>query len=195
MRGRIVACLPVAELPSLTVIATITVNDGRPVVEDVTFGGCAQSTAAAVEDVLTVPARWVDGSAGASWISIAWRERDDILRTGARTTLDLLVEPAHTEVCQHAPLDWRSWTAWCSALGDPQLSAASLPDGTRAAGHTTTTSAAMAGTDGVIVADGPGPPSLSVLRGWLRDWERAGRPGADGYRGGFAGQRLRLFRR
>ncbi|WP_212996950.1 hypothetical protein [Winogradskya consettensis] len=97
--------------------------------------------------------------------------------------LDLLVEPAHTEVCRHAPLDRRSWTAGCSALGDPQLSTASLRDGTRAAGHGTTTSAAMAGSDGVIVADGPGPPSLSVLRGRLRDWERAGRSGADGYRG------------
>lgn len=180
--GRLVACLPIAELPSTTLIAAITVHAGQPQVQAVTFGGYAQSTPGAVEDALTIPGRWVDWSIrhpAPSWIAIGWRHDDDWLRTGARTALDRLLIPEHTEHYDGAPLDWPSWAAFTAVMGDPQLSIAALRGETRGIGHTTATSAAVLQTDGVIIADSPHSPSLTALRTWLHRWEHAGRPAAD----------------
>ncbi|SCL70781.1 protein-L-isoaspartate(D-aspartate) O-methyltransferase [Micromonospora citrea] len=182
--GRIVACLPIARLPSTTLIATITVEAGQPRVEAVTDGGYAQSTTTAVDDALTVPGRWVDwcdNQPDPSWIAIGWRADDDAQRTGARSALDQLLRPGHTEIYRRQPLDWRSWHTFAAALGDPHLSFTSLRNQIRGLGHTTATSAAVIMTDATLVADSPDSPSLSVLRGWLDRWERAGRPAVDAF--------------
>lgn len=182
--GRIVACLPIAALPSTALVAAVTVQAGQPHVRSVVEGGYAQSTAAAVDDALTVPGRWVDWSTyhpAPSWIAIAWRHHDDRLRTGARTALDRLLHPGHTETYDPQPLDWRSWTTYTAIIGDPHLSNASLGGQTRGIGHTTPTSAAMLLTDGTIIADSPDSPSLSTLRTWLHRWEHDGRPAASAF--------------
>ncbi|MBU8857708.1 MULTISPECIES: methyltransferase domain-containing protein [unclassified Micromonospora] len=179
--GRIVACLPIAVQPSTTLIATITLTAGQPRVETVTFGGYAQSTATAVDDALTLPGRWVDHHTDQpqpAWISIGWREHDDPHHTGARTALHLLLNPGHTETYHRAPLDWLSWTAYSVIAGGPHRTFAALHDGTRGIGHTTATTAAVVLTDGTILADAPGSPSLTALRTWLHHWEQAGRPDA-----------------
>jgi protein-L-isoaspartate(D-aspartate) O-methyltransferase len=182
--GRIVACLPVAALPSTTVIATIVLADGQPHVQGITFGGYAQSTSGAVADVHSVPPRWVDWLIPhpvPSWIAIAWRADDDWLHTGARTALDWLLHPGHTETYERTPMDWRSWNAYTAVLDDPHLSVAALRGETRGIGHTTPTSAALIDPDGAILADGPDSPSLQALRDWLQRWEHAGRPAADAF--------------
>jgi protein-L-isoaspartate(D-aspartate) O-methyltransferase len=182
--GRIIACLPIAALPSATVITTISLEDGQPRIDDITFGGYAQSTVGAVADVLTVPPRWVDWCIPhpvPSWIAIAWRADDDWLHTGARAALDLLLNPGHTETYARDPLDWRSWNAYTAVLDDPHLSVAALRSITRAIGHTTPTSAAVIQPDGTILADSPGSPSLQGLRDWLQRWEHAGRPAAGAF--------------
>lgn len=183
--GRLVACLPIAELPSTTLIATITVHAGQPHVQAVTYGGYAQSTAGAVEDALTIPGRWVDWSIRqptVSWIAVTWRLDDDWLRTGARTALDRLLNPRHTETYDGAPLDWPSFiafTVFAAAMGDAHLSIAALRGETRGVGHTTATSAAVLQNTGVIIADSSRSPSLTALRTWLHRWEHTGRPAAE----------------
>jgi protein-L-isoaspartate(D-aspartate) O-methyltransferase len=182
--GRIVACLPIAALPSTTVIATIVADDGQPRVQDITFGGYAQSTVGAVADVLTVPPRWVDWCIphpAPSWIAIAWRADDDWLHTGARTALEQLLNPGHTETYKHTPVDWRSWTVYTAALDDPHLSVAALRGETRGIGHCTPTTAAVIQTDGTIIADNPDSPSLIALRTWLEQWEQDSRPTASSF--------------
>ncbi|GAB7048482.1 protein-L-isoaspartate O-methyltransferase family protein [Catenuloplanes indicus] len=200
--GRIVACLPIAALPSTTLIATITVRDGRPQLLDVTGGGYAQSTATAVDDALTIPGRWVDycdHQPDPSWISIAWRD-DDPLRTGARAALDRLLHAGHTAAHHDMSTAWRSWTAYTAALGDRHVSLVSLRNRVRGIGHTTPDTAAVILADGTIIADTPHSPSLTILRTWLDRWETAGRPDAGSfpttlvpYRGtGLAGWDLRV---
>lgn len=180
--GRLVACLPIAALPSITLIATITVDTGQPHVQAVTAGGYAQSTTAPVDDATTIPNRWVDWSIRSTprpaWISINWRGDDNWLRTGARTALDRLINPGHTETYELAPLDWRSFSACTALIGHPHLSLAALPTGLRGIGHTTPNSAAVIQTDGTIITDTPGSASVHVLHTWLTRWERAGRPPA-----------------
>jgi protein-L-isoaspartate(D-aspartate) O-methyltransferase len=179
--GRIVACLPIAAQPSTTLIATITLTARQPHVETVTFGGYAQSTTIAVDDALTIPGRWVDHHIDRphpAWISIGWCNHDDPQRTGARTALNLLLNPGHTETYHRAPLDWLSWTAYSVIVGGPQRSIAALGTGMRGIGHTTATSAAVILTDGTILADSVGSASLPALRTWLQRWEHAGRPDA-----------------
>lgn len=177
--GRIVACLPIAQLPSTTLVATITVEAGQPRIEAVTDGGYAQSTSTAVDDALTVPGRWVDwcdNEPDPSWIAIGWRADDDEQGGGARSALNHLLRPGHAETYGRRPLDWRSWHTYAAALGDPHLSLASLRNQIRGLGHTTATSAAVILTDATIVADSPDSPSLGILWDWLDGWERAGRP-------------------
>lgn len=180
--GRLVACLPIAALPSTTLIATITAHVGQPRVQAVTFGGYAQSTAGAVDDALTIPGRWVDWSIrhpAPSWIAISWRHDDDWLRTGARTALDRLLHPGHAETYDGAPLDWQSWATFTAVMGDRHLSIAALRGEARGIGHTSPTSAAVIQNDGLIIADSPRSPSLITLRTWLHRWEHAGRPAGD----------------
>lgn len=182
--GRLVACLPIAPLPSTTLIATITLHGGQPHVEAITPGGYAQSTPSAVDDALTIPGRWVDWSIRhpePSWIGICWRDHDDRLHTGARTALDQILRPGHTETYPGQPLDWRSWSLHTAALADPHLSISGLRGHHRGIGHTTAASAALLQTDGTIIADSPRSPSLTTLRTWLERWEDAGRPSADQY--------------
>jgi protein-L-isoaspartate(D-aspartate) O-methyltransferase len=181
--GRIVTCLPVAELPSANIITTITVHAGRPYADQLTFGGYAQSHQAPIDDVHTIPPRWVDTTTGqheSSWIAISWRASDPH-RDGARTALDQLMHPGHTDTYRRASLDWRSFNAFTAALADPYLTAASLHDHGRGIGHTTPASAAIIFTDGTIIADHPQSASLRTLHTWLRRWEHADRPGPDAY--------------
>jgi protein-L-isoaspartate(D-aspartate) O-methyltransferase len=182
--GRIVACLPIAPLPSTTLIATITVTAGQPCIKAVTGGGYAQSTPTAVDDALTVPGRWVDycdRQRAPSWIGICWRAADDAQHTGARAALDQLLHPGHTETYRQMESGWRSWSAYTAALGDLQLSLVSLRNEIRGIGHATVSSAAVILTDATIVADSPTSPSLRALRAWLDRWEHAGRPAAESF--------------
>ncbi|GAA3348776.1 hypothetical protein GCM10020358_68510 [Amorphoplanes nipponensis] len=180
--GRIVACLPIAPLPSTTLVATVTVEAGRPRVEAVTGGGYAQSTPTAVDDALTVPGRWVDWcdqQPEPSWIAIGWRADDDGQHTGARSALHHLLNPRHTEPYDRQPLDWRSWHTYAATLADPHVSLVALRNQIRGLGHTTATSAAVILTDATVIADSPHSPSLHILRDWLARWEQAARPAAD----------------
>ncbi|MEU8655887.1 protein-L-isoaspartate O-methyltransferase family protein [Actinoplanes philippinensis] len=179
--GRIVACLPIARLPSTTLITTITVDAGRPRVEAVIGGGYAQSTPAAVDDALTVPGRWVDfcdDNQDPSWIAIGGRTGDPD-GSGARSALDQLLHPGHSETYRAMEADWRSWTVFTAALADPGLSLVSLRNEIRGVGHSSATAAAVILTDGKVIADSPGSASLAVLRSWLAQWEQAGRPAPD----------------
>ncbi|MFI1996941.1 protein-L-isoaspartate O-methyltransferase [Actinoplanes sp. NPDC020271] len=179
--GRIVASLPIAQLPSTALITTITVDAGQPRVQAVVGGVYAQSTPTPVDDAVTVPGRWVDycdRQPDPSWISIGWRA-DDPDNSGARAAVDRLLHPGHTETYGDMEADWRSWSAFTAAPPDPGLSMVSLRNLVRGIGHSTATSAAVILTDGTIIADTPGSASLTVLHDWLTRWQQAGRPTAD----------------
>ncbi|MFJ4550318.1 protein-L-isoaspartate O-methyltransferase [Streptomyces sp. NPDC088817] len=202
--GLIVAPLPVAAVPNMTVVAKIRVCGGEPVVEAVFTGGYIEATTSPKTD-LDLPGRWVDWEnrvPGPSWISIAWREQDDHLHTGARTALARLLKDAHCEPYAGGEVDWPSWRTFAAALADPQLTMAGLRPDLWAIGHSTPAAVAVVQQDGTLVADSPNSPSLTVLRGWLDAWERAGRPAPETYRpslerhddGGRGGWRLRLTR-
>ncbi|MEU5426186.1 protein-L-isoaspartate(D-aspartate) O-methyltransferase [Streptomyces olivoreticuli] len=180
--GLIVATLPIASLPKMVIGATIRINGGEPVVESLFPGGYIE-TAASPRSNFDVPARWVDWEArvpSTSWISVAWREQDDWLHTGARTALDRLREPGHTEQYQGGELDWSSWRTWASTTGT-RLTMTELTLDNLALGHSTRETAAVIHKDGTILADSPDSGSLTVLRGWLAAWEDAGRPAPDTY--------------
>ncbi len=176
--GRIVACLPIAQLPSTTLITTMTVEAGQPRLEAVIGGGYAQSTPTAVDDALTVPGRWVDycdHRPDPSWIAIGWRTGDSD-GSGARSALERLLHFGHTETYRDMEMDWRPWSAFTAALADPGLSLVSLRNQIRGVGHTSATSAAVILTDGTIIADSSRSLSLNMLHAWLAGWQHAGQP-------------------
>ncbi|MFE7115520.1 protein-L-isoaspartate O-methyltransferase [Streptomyces sp. NPDC057654] len=176
--GLIVAPLPIAAVPNMTVVAKIRVSGGEPVVEEVANGGYIEATSSPKTD-LDLPGRWVDWEnrvPAPSWISIAWRSEDDHLHTGARTALDRLLKDAHTEPYTGVEIDLPSWRTFAATRGDHRLTTAGLSPDLKAIGHTTTTTAAVIQQDGTILADAPNSPSLTVLRDWLTQWEEAGRP-------------------
>lgn len=179
----IVAPLPIADLPQVTVVVKIRVRGGQPRVEAVFHGGYIETGTAPGTD-FTVPLRWVDWEyrhPTPAWISTAWRERDDWQHSGARTALDLLREDAHRETYVGGSIDWASWRTWAAATGDPQLTMACLAPDLLALGHATPTTAAVLQQDGTLLTDAPNSPSLTALRGWLADWEKAGRPAPETY--------------
>ncbi|MFJ5926465.1 protein-L-isoaspartate O-methyltransferase [Kitasatospora sp. NPDC092948] len=181
--GLIVAPLPIADVPHMTVVATIRVTGGEPVVETVSTGGYIEATGAPKTDP-DVPGRWVDWEnriPAPAWISIAWREHDDDLHTGARATLARLLTDAHTEPYDGAELDWPSWQTYVAAQNDPHLTVAGLNPDVLAIGHSTATTAAVLRHDGTILADRPDSPSLAVLHNWLTAWEAAGRPAPEAH--------------
>jgi protein-L-isoaspartate(D-aspartate) O-methyltransferase len=182
--GRIVACLPVAALPSVSVLASVTTHDGRPNVERLTFGGgYAQSHPGPVDDVHSVPPRWVDARTPGpdpSWIAVSWRA-DDPHGAGAGAALDHVLHPGHTETYGREMVEWRSWSAFAASLGDPALRTVSLHNQNRGIGHTTPSTATFVYPNSTLTADHPDSPSLRILRGWLHRWESAGRPTADAY--------------
>jgi hypothetical protein len=142
-------------------------------------GLASAGTRTAVDDALTVLGRWVDWcdhQPDPSWIALGWRADDDHRHTGARSALNQLLHPGYTETYDRAPMDWRSWYTFAAALDDPQLSLTCLRNQVRGIGHTTATSAAVILSDATVIADKPHSPSLTILRGWLASWERAGRP-------------------
>ncbi|GGO58950.1 protein-L-isoaspartate O-methyltransferase family protein [Streptomyces lasiicapitis] len=179
----IVAPLPIAAVPNMTVVAQIRVTGGQPTVEAVFTGGYIEATASPKGD-LDLPGRWVDWEnrvPAPSWISIAWRERDDWRHTGARTALNLLLKGTHSERYAGEAVDWRSWRTFAAATGNPQLTTAGLRPDLSSVGHSTPTTAAVLQQDGTILADAPTSPSLAILRGWLDDWEKAQRPAPETY--------------
>ncbi|MQS06069.1 protein-L-isoaspartate(D-aspartate) O-methyltransferase [Streptomyces alkaliphilus] len=172
---RIVATLPIARVPDLTVLAVLTITGGRPEVETIMGGNYIDATAAPKAD-LEAPGRWVDWEtrvSGHRWVSIAWRERDEWHHSGARATLERLTEPGHVEPAVEAP--WKPVQYWAATTGDEGLTMARLGDG-MAFGHSTPTSAAAFTRGGRIIADAPDSPSLTVVRGWIEGWRAAGRP-------------------
>ncbi|MFF7234454.1 hypothetical protein [Streptomyces sioyaensis] len=165
----------------MTVVAKVRVRGGEPTVEAVFTGGYIEATASPKGD-LDLPGRWVDWEnrvPGPSWISLAWRAQDDRLHTGARTTLNRLLNTAHTEPYEggDVDVDWPSWRTFAAALGNPQLTMAELRPDLWAITET----AAVIQQDGVILSDSPESPSLSALRDWLTAWEKAGRPAPETY--------------
>ncbi|SOE12140.1 protein-L-isoaspartate(D-aspartate) O-methyltransferase [Streptomyces sp. 2323.1] len=181
--GLIVAPLPIAAVPNMTVVAKIRIHGGEPVVEQVVNGGYIEATASPKTD-LDLPGRWVDWEnrvPAPSWISIAWREQDDRLHTGARTALGRLLKDAHTEPYSGEEVDWPSWRTYAASPADPHLTMAGINPGLWAIGHSTPTTVAVLQQDGTIVADGPDSSSLSVLRDWLSAWEDADRPAPETY--------------
>ncbi|MFI6689999.1 protein-L-isoaspartate O-methyltransferase [Streptomyces sp. NPDC050485] len=179
----IVAPLSIAAVPNMTVVAKVRVSGGQPTVEAVFNGGYIEATASPKTD-LDLPGRWVDWEnrvPAPSWISIAWRERDDWRHTGARTALNVLLKDTHTEPYPGETVDWPSWRTYAAATGDPHLTMAGLSPDLWAIGHSTLTTAAVLQQDGTIIADAPDSPSLTVLRGWLSGWEKAGRPAPETY--------------
>jgi protein-L-isoaspartate(D-aspartate) O-methyltransferase len=181
--GLIVAPLPIAAVPNMTVVAKIRVPDGQPAVEQIFTGGYIEATASPKID-LDLPGRWVDWEnrvPGPSWISVAWREHDGWRHTGARTALDLLLKDTHTEPYDGPELDWPSWRTFAAAQADPQLTMAGLSPDLWAIGHSTPTSAAVVQQDGTLIADSTDSPSLAALRGWLAVWEGASRPAPETY--------------
>ncbi|MEU6330525.1 methyltransferase domain-containing protein [Streptomyces sp. NPDC047049] len=182
-RGLIVAPLPIAEVPNMTVVAKVRVHGGEPAVEAVFTGGYIEATASPKGD-LDLPGRWVDWEnrvPGPSWISLAWRAQDDRLHTGARTTLNRLLHAEYTEPYEGGEVDWPSWRTFVAALGNPQLTMAGLRPDLWAIGHSTSETAAVIQQDGMILADSPDSPSLSALRDWLTTWENAGSPVPESY--------------
>ncbi|MFL4910670.1 protein-L-isoaspartate O-methyltransferase family protein [Streptomyces sp. MMS24-I2-30] len=181
--GLIVAPLPIAGVPNMTVVTKVRVHSGEPTVEQAFNGGYIEATASPKTD-LDLPGRWVDWEnrvPAPSWISIAWRNSDDHLHTGARTTLARLLKDAHTEPYEGKDIDWPSWRTFAASLDDPQLTMAGLSPNLWAIGHTTATTAAVLQQDGTIIADHPDSPSLTVLRDWLSAWETASRPAPETY--------------
>lgn len=181
--GVIVSPLPVAAVPTLTVVAKIQVHSGTPVVESVFTGGYIEATASPQSDP-DLPGRWVDWEnrhPTPSWISTAWRTQDDHLHAGARAALDLLLKDAHTEPYGGDEIDWYSWRTHAAVHADPHLTMASVTPALHALGHTTPTTAAVIQQNGMILADRPDSPSLEALRGWLNAWEDAGRPAPETY--------------
>ncbi|MGW2328729.1 protein-L-isoaspartate O-methyltransferase family protein [Streptomyces sp. NPDC001700] len=181
--GLIVAPLPIAPVPHMTVVAKIRVRDRKPQVEAVFTGGYIEATTSPKGN-LDLPGRWVDWEnrvPGPSWISLAWRGKDDWRNDGARTTLDRLLKDAHTEPYEGPEVDWPSWRTFVAAIDNPYLTMAGLSPDLWAVGHSTRTTAAVIQQDGTILADGPQSPSLTVLHGWLSDWETAGRPAPESY--------------
>ncbi|WP_228978497.1 protein-L-isoaspartate O-methyltransferase [Streptomyces sp. DH12] len=182
--GLIVAPLPIASVPNMTVVAKVRVRDGRPTVAQVFTGGYIEATTSPKTD-LDLPGRWVDWENRVptpSWISIAWRDADDHGNTGARTALgQLLSKDAYAEPYEGAELDWPSWRTFAAAQADQQLTAAGLRPDLWAIGHSTPATAAVIQQDGTLLADHPDSPSLTVLRGWLATWEAAGRPAPETY--------------
>lgn len=183
--GVIVAPLPIAAIPNLTVVAKIRVTGGRPGGVEAVFNGGYIEATASPKTHLDVPGRWMDWEnrvPAPSWISIGWRADDDWRHTGARATLDRLLRPGHTEHHGGDAIDWASWRTWAAAFGDTSLTMAGLPDDVLALGHSTADSAAVLREDGTILADSPDSPSLATLRKRLTDWEDAGRPAPHTYR-------------
>ncbi|MBW1603400.1 methyltransferase domain-containing protein [Streptomyces sp. JJ66] len=181
--GLIVAPLPIAAVPGMTLVAKVRVSSGEPVVEALFTGGYIEATGSP-KDNLDLPGRWVDWenrTPAPSWISIAWREHDDRLHTGARTTLARLLKDTHTEPYEGGALDWPSWRTFAATQADPQLTVAGLTPNLRAIGHSTRATAAVLQQDGTLLADHPDSPSLAVLRTWLSTWREAGRPAPETY--------------
>ncbi|MFI0220366.1 TrpB-like pyridoxal phosphate-dependent enzyme [Streptomyces lydicus] len=192
-------------VPNVTVVAKIQVIAGQPVVKAVFAGGYIDATASPKADV-DLPGRWVDWEMrvpAPSWISIAWRDEDDPLHTGARSALGRLLKDVHTEPYDGPEVDWASWRTFAAALGDHRLTMAGLRPDLWAIGHSTATTAAVIQQDGTILADSPESASLAVPRSWLSAWEAAGRPAPETYTpkllraddgAGPAGWHLRLSR-
>ncbi|AUA14114.1 hypothetical protein GTZ89_15320 [Streptomyces sp. SID8382] len=176
-----VAPLPIAAVPNMTVVARIRVRNGQPDVEAIFTGGYIEATASPKGD-LDLPGRWVDWEnrvPAPSWISVGWRDKDNWRNSGARATLDRLVKEAHIEPYDGPEVDWPSWRTFVAAKGNPYVTMAGLSPDLWALGHSTPTTAAVIQQDGMIVADCSDSPSLAVLRGWLSEWEAAGRPAPD----------------
>lgn len=182
--GLIVATLPIAPLPNLTVGAVIRVSNGQPHAESV-FPGSYIETGTSPRSDFSVPARWVDWEnrvPATSWISIAWRNQDDWRNSGARGALERLREPSHTEPYAGKELDWASLRTYLAATATGhRLTMTELRPDILGLGRSTGDSAAVIEQDGTLRADAADSASLTVLRGWLAAWEDAGRPTPDTY--------------
>ncbi|MGK4909196.1 hypothetical protein [Streptomyces albus] len=125
-------------------VAKVRVTGSEPLVEAVFTGGYIEATTSP-KDNLDLPGWWVDWenrTPAPSWISIAWRDADDHLHTGARTALSRLLRDAHTELYDGA-VDWPSWRTFAASLADPQLTMTGLTPDLWAIGHSTVTTAAV----------------------------------------------------
>jgi protein-L-isoaspartate(D-aspartate) O-methyltransferase len=204
--GRIVAPLPLAQVPHTTAVAHICLGARHPVVTKVVHGGYTEMVAQSKADE-DIPGRWVDWldyHPEPRWISTAWRQADDHRSYGAHDALQALVaESRHTEPYAAIPAGpaWYSLVSCFAATGDKHLTMAGI-DGGFAIGHSAPggTAAVLHKENHLIIADTPDSPSLTVLRTWLARWQQDGLAGltphltpAEPVSGG-AGWNLRLTR-
>lgn len=155
---------------------------------DVTLGSAVYvDMGGKVNDTLGAPLFYVDASSGESYVSVAWRDRDD----DPEATLALLNSPGHIEPYPigldgaDAAAAWRDARAYCAAR-DHALGAASFSTwGTGAPGWETGfgfssgRNAAMLADSWQIRANTATSPALAKLRDYLKAWEDAGRPGLE----------------
>ncbi|AEM88726.1 protein-L-isoaspartate O-methyltransferase family protein [Streptomyces violaceusniger] len=180
--GSVVAPLPLAQLPHVTAVARIRIQaqDRQPAVTEVVHGGYTEMVAQSKSDE-DVPGRWVDWldyHPETRWISTAWRHKDTYRSYGAHDALQALTsQHRHTEPYTAIPPgpEWYFLVSCFAATGDPHLTMAGI-DGGFAIGHSEPGghAAVLHKEHGLIIADAPDSPSLTVLRSWLEQWQREG---------------------
>jgi protein-L-isoaspartate(D-aspartate) O-methyltransferase len=175
--GFIVAPLPLAQVPHVTAVTHIRCDGRQPAIQDIVHGGYTEMVAHSKPDE-DIPGRWVDWldyHPETRWISTAWRQDDDHRSYGAYDAMQALVAPHHhTE--PYAPIpagpEWYSLVSHLAAAGDPHLTMAGI-NGGLAIGHSSPggQAAVLHKEHGLILADAPDSPSLTVLRMWLKQWQ------------------------
>ncbi|MGW0450862.1 hypothetical protein ACWDWV_36410, partial [Streptosporangium sandarakinum] len=139
-----------------------------------------------VNTTLGTPLFYVDARAGESYLSVAWRGRDD-----PDAALALLNAPAHLEdhpLGEEGPQRAAAWRDACAYLAarDHALDTSSLttwgsgaPSWDNGVGFSCGRHAAVLTDSGQLRADRKDSPALAELRDALTEWEGAGRPGPE----------------
>ncbi|WP_433541923.1 protein-L-isoaspartate O-methyltransferase family protein [Streptosporangium sandarakinum] len=139
-----------------------------------------------VNTTLGTPLFYVDARAGESYLSVAWRGRDD-----PDAALALLNAPAHLEdhpLGEEGPQRAAAWRDACAYLAarDHALDTSSLttwgsgaPSWDNGVGFSCGRHAAVLTDSGQLRADRKDSSALAELRDALTEWEGAGRPGPE----------------
>lgn len=140
-----------------------------------------------VNKTLETPLFYVDAMDANSWLSVAWRGRDD----DPRAALALLNAPGHVEPYPFGVEEQRLADVWRDVLGyfaarDHALGMSGLtvsgsgaPTWDAGVGFCSGRDAAMVTDGGQLRASGVNAPALAKLRDYLAAWEGSGRPGLE----------------